>query len=165
MTPDRRLIGGGLLLMILPSLLLCSFHCGSGPEALDNAPWIEDMLPRARQDAEKLEKSRQEIMWRGEERRAAVRELVAGRLTLLGAAARVRELDQADPAYPWDRFHLLTPGASDDERHCRKVIGMIEGVLSPDSTEVEPAVRRCTAELQEHIDRGTLRLPEPRAGR
>jgi hypothetical protein len=162
MAPDRRLIFGGAVLLMLPSLLMCSLYCGPGPDALEKSPWVWTVLPQKRRDAEALERSGQGIMQRGEERRAVARDLAAGRLMLLEAAARVRDLDRADPAFPWEAFRLRTPGATDDERHCREVIASIENLLPADSPEREAALRRCAAELQEHLARGTLRLPEPR---
>jgi hypothetical protein len=84
-----------------------------------------------------------------------------GRLDLLEAAARFRDLQAADPSFDWDRFREYTPGATDEERLARAVIGFVAN--SPDA-DPGPAelVGRLKAELAARLRDGTLRLREPR---
>jgi hypothetical protein len=85
----------------------------------------------------------------------------AGRLGLLEAAARFRDLNDADPTFDWDLYRAQLPGATDAERHCRNVIEFVD-----DPTDVHPGqdevVGRLQAELAEHLRDGTLALREPR---
>jgi hypothetical protein len=86
---------------------------------------------------------------------------LAGRLSLLEAAAHFRALDQEAPPFNWKQFREAIDGASDDERHCREVIGFVRAALeirhSPTARE---EVQRREAELRQHLGRGPLRLPE-----
>jgi len=88
------------------------------------------------------------------------RELAVGRITLFKATARVRLVDQRNPYFNWEEFRRGIPAACDDERHCREVIERLLAVL-PEGPVVDALVARYTAELQEHLDLGTLRLTNP----
>jgi hypothetical protein len=95
-----------------------------------------------------------------EHRKDLIRELLAGQLTLLETAAHFRALDRSSPSFNWDRFRRVTPGDTDEERHCREVIGWVETELG--WTDPCLALATCNwlkGELQEHLQRGPLRLP------
>jgi hypothetical protein len=81
--------------------------------------------------------------------------VLAGRLTLLQAAACFRDLNQQPPEFHWELFRAQTPGMSDDERHCRAVIDLIR----LDRTVEAASVARLVQELEGHLRRGTLDLP------
>jgi hypothetical protein len=86
--------------------------------------------------------------------------LAAGRLTLLGAAARFRALDLAPPAFHWKAFRAAFRGDSDEERHCREVIAWVEMELEQTDPCLALATRaRLVAELEQHLKRG-LRLSD-----
>jgi hypothetical protein len=103
--------------------------------------------------------------WQGVKRRIAekerlAREVAEGRLGLLEAAARFRDLDRQPPEFHWEAFRRTVPGASDEERHCREVIGFVRGLLL-DQPGADAAVPyRLEAELRARLDRGDLSLPE-----
>src|SRR5262249_26591172 len=80
----------------------------------------------------------------GEVARAAA----AGRLTLLEAAARLRDLRAEVPGG--------NPDACDDEYYCRDVIRRASRVLDDDPARAEEVAARLSAELEEHLRRGTL---------
>jgi hypothetical protein len=84
-----------------------------------------------------------------------------GRLDLLEAAARFRDLNDADPSFEWDVFRQQTPGATDAERLCRSVIDFVANPpdLPPHQAEL---VRQLEAELAARRGDGSLRLREPR---
>jgi len=87
--------------------------------------------------------------------------VLAGRLSLLEAAARVRALDRAMPEGFWARFGRTRPDDSDHEYYCRQVIGYVTPTTDDDrSWEL---VLRLEAELREHLKNGTLRLPQTRS--
>jgi hypothetical protein len=90
-----------------------------------------------------------------------VADVIAGRLSLLEAAACFRDLNEQPPAYDRERFLVLYPGADDDERHCREVLAWVidqsRGSLDAGGTDL--LVARLEAELQAVIDRaGTAPL-------
>jgi hypothetical protein len=99
------------------------------------------------------------VMSRIRRKEAFAEGVIKGRVTLLEAAAAFRVLDEAPPRFHWDEFRAAYPGADDDERHCREVIGYVNTWLVGRGYESGWIVRRLEAELQGHIDRGDLRLP------
>jgi hypothetical protein len=87
----------------------------------------------------------------------------AGRLTLLEAAARFRELNSQWPPFDWhlwrEFIHFRFPGVSDDEGLCRQVIVCANSALWEQPEEAERVRCRLEAELDQHLRHGTLRLP------
>jgi hypothetical protein len=95
-----------------------------------------------------------------EHRKDLIRELLAGRLTLLETAAHFRALDRSNPSFNWDAFRRGNAGDTDEERHCREVIGWVETDLErTDPCLALATCNRLEGELQEHLRLGTLRLP------
>src|SRR5258708_6340998 len=80
----------------------------------------EDELP------EELRQRCQILVARLQIKLRVVEDLCAGRLTLLEAATRFRELDRLLPTNLPDQFRLRFPGASDEECYCLKVIAATE---------------------------------------
>jgi hypothetical protein len=91
-------------------------------------------------------------------RRLAV-EVAEGRLTLLEAAARVRDLNEGWPASQQDLFRDAWPGSSDDERYCRQMIRLAGTELWARGVEDSDVVGHLEAELRDRLRRGDLRLP------
>jgi hypothetical protein len=100
------------------------------------------------------------------ERVQVCRDLVAGRLTLLEAAAWFGAIDAAMPP-KWRLPCVAYPDHSEGERQCRRVIEYMDALYDE---EAEPgplqAVRaRLTAELQKHLDAmETITLPNVKPG-
>jgi hypothetical protein len=95
-----------------------------------------------------------------EERRLA-REVVAGRLGLVEAAGRFRDLTADEPTFNRESFRRAYPGGSDEERYCRQVIAFVRVALS-EQPGADPSVVGCLeAELQDRLERGDLSLPGP----
>lgn len=92
-------------------------------------------------------------------RKRIARELLAGRLTLLEAAERFRDLAEANPEFSWEGFRSRFPGASDDERHARHVIYAV-GMEGDDPGRARVVVARLEAELSEALRRGSFRLAQ-----
>jgi hypothetical protein len=100
-----------------------------------------------------------EIKERLRRREELARNVVGGTMTLFEAAAGMRDLDRAAPDFPWDLFRVWHSGATDEERHCREVIGWVENALigRPEKTT---CVARLEKELADELRRGPLRLPD-----
>jgi hypothetical protein len=91
--------------------------------------------------------------------------LIAGRLTLLEAAGRFRALDRGPPPFHWEEFHAHYQGDSDEERHCHEVLAWVEIELADtDPCLLVATHARLLDELETHLIRGRLRLPEPPRG-
>jgi hypothetical protein len=90
---------------------------------------------------------------------AVARDLVAGRPSLLEAAARVRTIDRENPHFRWDQFRRHRPAGSDAERHCREAIECISIYLSP-SPANDRAAARYAADLEALLRLGPISLPE-----
>jgi hypothetical protein len=107
--------------------------------------------------ADILEERRQAVLRRHHYQERVVRELAAGRRTLLEAAARFRALSLADTTLERP-LHDTYPAATEEERLCRWVIAYLQTTLrNEDGTA--GLVTRLETELGEHIRQGGLRLP------
>jgi hypothetical protein len=94
---------------------------------------------------------------------AAVEEVVAGRLSLVEAAARFGALEAGRPRNRYCRpAHELFPGDSEGEQLCREVITHVEARLAPQGrARARQFAARLEAELGELLARdGTARLPD-----
>jgi len=109
---------------------------------------------------EELERRRQIYLQRHAVKDHAVRELLAGRLTLLQAAARCRDVEAAYPV-PWAP-HIAATDPAEGERLCRMVISMARGwMLENVAAQAAAETARLEAELEQHRDPdGTVRLPD-----
>ena len=96
-------------------------------------------------------------MCRGRARQRIARSLIERRLTLLDAAERFRDLDEASPDFKWEQFCQVFPGGSDEERHARHVIAVARCQLS-DPRQARAVVARLETELGEALGRGTFQL-------
>lgn len=87
-------------------------------------------------------------------------EVIAGRLSLLQAAAAFRDLDAQDPRNPTAELLWVFPESSSaDEAYCRSVISHVKYRVPPD--RAEQLTSGLEAELAARLRGGTLRLPEP----
>ena len=159
----RPRAGGRLLAFGCSALLAVVLYSGflvRGLAAEAGAP------AAASERAAEAEREKLDALLHGVARRVDAKEQVAqevaeGRLTLAEAAARFRDMNQQLPAFAWDTFRQAYPGRSDDERHCRQVIEFVRAQVQALSMADRAVAGRLEAELQEHLDRGDLRLPEP----
>jgi hypothetical protein len=88
---------------------------------------------------------------------AVAQQVLAGRLKLLEAAARFRDLQNAVPQYDWAMFRERYPGQSDEERHCQAVIGFVEQEAQARGTD-PGVVEELQVELRSRLQQGTLHL-------
>jgi WD40 repeat protein len=110
---------------------------------------------RGRQNDEQCRAIRRRI----EAKNRLAAEVIDGRLTLLEAAARFRDLDREPPPFDRDAFRCSYPGASDDELLCREVIFFVRVEQRRRPGTDAGIVARLEAELNERLGRGNLRLP------
>jgi hypothetical protein len=111
--------------------------------------------------ADEMEQHRRAVIMRLERKERVIEAFLAGRLTLLEAAAYFRALDQGPPEFHWEHFRLYVPGATDEERHCNEVIDVAFCVERSISLAEAEQLRDCLRdELREHMQRGPLQLPE-----
>jgi hypothetical protein len=105
-----------------------------------------------------LDTTMQESLQRLAEQRQVAQEVLAGRLTLLQAAARFRTIRAEDS--PHHRALALRhyPGASEEEWLCRLVIGFVAAELQGQPEQERACRQRLEAELRQHLRRGPLRL-------
>jgi hypothetical protein len=89
------------------------------------------------------------------------RDVAAGRLGLVEAAAGYRDLTADDPSFNGEVFRRAYPGGSDEERYCRQVIAFVRVTLHEQPGPDRAVVGRLEAELQDRLERGDLSLPGP----
>jgi hypothetical protein len=127
-------------------------------EAL-SLPWYLSDLHSATRLGEDLDQQADVNNVRDLGQLAAVDDLIAGRCTLLEAAARFRDLAEAASNFPWEEFRRHYPGANDEERHCQRVIEHLQARLEKQPDRCRALVRRLEAELDAYRACGPLRLP------
>jgi hypothetical protein len=127
---------------------------------LEDLPRLQARIEREQRRQADLDEQEERALRHVAQRHEVVDRLIGGRLSLLEAAARFRDLTVDSPEclrYLRNRF----PGASDEECFCRQVIGWVEIELKDRSpADVPRVVGRLEAELQEHRSRdGKVSLP------
>jgi hypothetical protein len=141
--------------------------CGAGLHKLDPT-WSADLgeavkclniLAREQRRSEAIDAIWQPIVGRMRQRDSICRSLAAGRLSLVEAAVRFREVYQA--AVPGDPAEAMPyPGNSEGERLCREVIDYTDFVFAGRPQRCAALRARLTAELQAHLECwGTITLP------
>jgi hypothetical protein len=86
-------------------------------------------------------------------------ELIEGRLSLLEAVQRFRGFDGRRSDLQEELFRKFIPGASEEERYCRFVIGWACNVLEVGSAQALEVRRRFEAELEQLSRDGRLNHP------
>jgi hypothetical protein len=94
------------------------------------------------------------------DKEAVIPEVLAGRMSLLAAAARFREIDGKNPHFPKDAFKQGHAGRSDIERYCGAVIGDVRLYFLDRPERAEEEGRRLEAELEDVTQSGALHLAE-----
>jgi hypothetical protein len=149
------LIGGAAGLFYLGAGLV------PGPELDGDAPsTIHDLRDEGPPTDEELERRRQIFLLRDDGKFRATMDLLAGRLTLVQAAARFRAVEAGLPVTWAPRPGA--PGPAGDERLCRLVIELAVGWVKRNEPELASEVAaRLEAELERHREAdGTIHLPD-----
>jgi hypothetical protein len=141
-------LAGAVLVVLL--LLGRSFPPLSGQPPAGDPDW----------QGEKIDRQVRLAITRLKRKLQVSRSVSAGRLTLLEAAALFRALEHEVPA-PRDPFRCERPGQSEEEHHCRQVIGWVhEDLGMADPRRAQKVRDLLEGQLQEHLRRGALRLPD-----
>jgi hypothetical protein len=88
-------------------------------------------------------------------------DLALGRITLLEAAARIRELDRLEAPVVLAQIRQAYPANSETERCCKEAITWVESWLVGHPEQDQAVLLRLRAELDEHLRRGTLGTIKP----
>ena len=107
----------------------------------------------------KLEERRQYLLNRHRGQAQVIQDVAAGRCTLLAAAGRFRTLYRGDKLIE-RALHDVYPAATEEERLCRWVIGYTQ-TDREDEPGTPELIARLEKEMREHVERGTLHIPEP----
>ena len=121
---------------------------------------LRAVIRRGYQARDRLEDVGKAIDARVDDRRAVMRELRQGRLSLVEAAAAFRDLNER-PGTPRSPFRVLFPGATDEEKLCRQVISWARSERDDEPAYLAQA-RACR--LEEELSAilkvyGSVRLP------
>ena len=135
-----------------------SWAAGTGADVWA-LPELVQAVEEGQAKTTELEELARRIQMRAEGRRQVVNEVIAGRMSLVEAAVRMRELDGLVPGGQINSEAF--PGKSEGERYCRRVIRWVEVELSDEAlAERERAVRRLEQDLSELLrSDGTVHLP------
>jgi hypothetical protein len=103
---------------------------------------------------------------RSESKRQVARDLLAGRICLLEAAARFRQLNAPPPEADTSLFRgaSVFPGRTEEERLCRQVIQWAATEFEDGGRPTAASAacrRRLEGELQALLERGPVLLPPP----
>jgi hypothetical protein len=161
-----RWLGGRAVLLVGVAVLGALVLLTRGWQQGDILPGWQG--PDAEQARLEFEQRAPALHRRMQRKQRVVQAVLAGRVTLLEAAAYFRALDREGPSYNWDYFRARWPGDSDDERHCHQVLDFVYlqmggsngSPAEPVNCMAEAARTKLRAELDEHLRRGQLRLPE-----
>jgi hypothetical protein len=124
-------------------------------------------LPEGPEEARQaqLERRSRAIIQRNEAKVEVVRRLLAGRLTLLEAAALFGHLNEQPADWPYQN-DLRWPGASREEKLCRQVVLWAISLAPQEGGRAGEAADRLEAELAALLARGgAIRLPGDEPGR
>jgi hypothetical protein len=125
-------------------------------------PAALDTLARGDEVGARTEEATRAADRRGSAKARAVEDALAGRLSLLEAAAVHRDLDAGLPPGQRDAWRLCADGATEEERYCRGVL-LQARTLAEGRPKAEAAVTRLRRQLEEALAAGDLRLLGPDA--
>jgi hypothetical protein len=108
------------------------------------------------------------VALRSTAREQIAREVIAGRLSLVQAAALFGALNRIPPQSPnlsvvdMHASRLRIRARTDNERLCRQVVECVGSELATEPDREQAAVARLQAEFKEELRKtGTIRLPDP----
>ncbi len=135
-------------------------HFGPRPGPGEHSAQPRELDERGQWEAE-LERRRQVFQRRTAAKDQAIRELLAGRLTLCQAAARFRDAEREAPL-TWGPPPQTGDGPGEGERLCRDVMDWADSWVAEN---VPAAADSLTARLKEELEQhrgtdGVVRLPD-----
>jgi hypothetical protein len=156
----RHLTSGIICLGLAASLVAGAMSLVPGqPGDWGLALWDPRAARAEAERAERLDEEREATLRRLAAKERTVEETLAGRLTLLRAAARFRDTNAGVTADYRRAWLLTTRGGSDEERYCRQVLRFVEEEVRG-RADGAAVLARLRAQLDEARARGDLRLPD-----
>ena len=161
-TPHRPSLGTALCRVFLAALAAgCLAVAVARPTATPTPLGLPAGADQEAERSRRLDDQMRVICRCIEEKERLAREVAAGRLGLVEAAARYRDLATEDPVITPDIFRRAYPGGSDEERYCRQVIVFVQEAVRERPGGDLAVVGRLEAELDDLLGRGDFRLPAP----
>jgi hypothetical protein len=157
----RPLTVAALLVGVAASLIYFGADTGSRRNSHRDSPSVAQcLLDEKSPTDEELERRRQIYLQRYSVKEHAVQDLLAGRLTLLQAAAQFRDVEKSLPVTWAPR--IAATGSAEGERLCRMVIAMAKGWMEENvPAAAAHMTARLAAELEHHRGPdGTVRVPD-----
>lgn len=131
---------------------------------LVNAPYWYSALSASQRKSEELNAKLDTIFARTQAKNDIVRDLIAGRLTVVQATVRFRDLPGLTHDF-WVMTTAFERGVSHEERLCRYTIGWVEYYFKQEcetlSVEAKETMARLNQELRDHLiqNDGIVNLP------
>jgi hypothetical protein len=127
----------------------------------DDVPHVMGEMAQEQLHSLQLDGRREAGLARLTTKRQIGADLATGKLSLLEAAARLRDMNRSGPPSILRARQRHFPGLSEEELSCREAIGWVENWLAEDPSRDRSLIGRLEAELSEHLRRGKLVLPGP----
>jgi hypothetical protein len=122
-------------------------------------PASVDAIERNLSESEQLDQELLAAERRASAKQAVARQLAAGRLTLLEAAARFRDIEGSQESPPFIAAAEYRRPGSAGERFCRTAINLAEAESAAAPGASDDRIRALRDELRDRLRRGDLRLP------
>jgi len=125
-----------------------------------NLPALERALAHEHQRQEKLKQESEQLQEKAQRRSEVIQELVAERISLAEAAARIRDL--CEPFYLEQALSALEiPGRTENERLCRLAIYWAGAILRDSPAQAARVQARLEGQLGEELrtNNGQIVLP------
>jgi hypothetical protein len=119
---------------------------------LDITEWVRcrQFIDRALARSEELEHLRGQAIQRVLAKNQIARDVIAGRIGVVEAASRVRDLP-CPPPRMWDMLRIVHGGATDEETMCRHLICWSCQLVDDDPARTEALRTRLESEMQAHL--------------
>jgi hypothetical protein len=119
---------------------------------LDITEWVRcrQFIDRALARSDELEYLRDQSIQRVLAKNQIARDVIAGRMGVVEAAARVRAMP-CPPPRMWEMLRIVHGGASDEETMCRHMVCWTCQLVDDDPARTEALRTRLETEMQAHL--------------
>lgn len=142
------------LVLVVTSVAFLTAETGPTPDA---DPGFRGVQYASADDpvGQGLDDKRHLMACRQERKKEIAHDLIRGKLTLLEAAGRFREIDEQNPDFNFELFRKYNPASCDEERHCRQVISYL-CTASGDSSATAYLIDGYEDEVRQLFDNGAV---------
>jgi hypothetical protein len=161
LTPRSLLTALVLGLTVVGGLSVCYSDQSLAPDVgVDfwNVPPLQGTEARNRDLRAELEAKDQATLHRIAVKEQLIQEVIAGRVSLMEAAAQFRALNATQPRF-MEIIRDFYAGATDEECLCKNVLGYVATYLGEGAKNHE-VYRRLNADLAQRLAQGQLALPD-----